>query len=241
MSTQRGGSVTSSASDFTNGSAPEQNLDHYAAGTASFNAFSSFLSEPLLLSQDAKSGCGGMTWRAGEVLGRYLLWRCTQDPEFRARICGGKKIVEVGSGTALTGLALAKGLDLEGSKIFVTDQENMIPIMTENIRLNNCQDTVIPAELDWGTTIAAELQEPDMVIAADCVYFEPAFPLLTQTMRDLTTPDTPIYFCYKKRRSADKHFFKMLKKHFVLEEIQDFPEWETFSRESIFLYRVIKR
>lgn len=45
--------------------------------------------------------------------------------------------------------------------------------------------------------------KPDIILAADCVYFEPAFPLLVQTLADLSHPTTHILFCYKKRRKVE--------------------------------------
>lgn len=42
-----------------------------------------------------------------------------------------------------------------------------------------------------------------MILAADCVYFEPAFPLLVQTLSDLVVDNrTEVLFCYKKRRKV---------------------------------------
>lgn len=43
----------------------------------------------------------------------------------------------------------------------------------------------------------------DVILAADCVYFEPAFPLLVKTLTDLV-PDksVEVLFCYKKRRKV---------------------------------------
>ena len=43
----------------------------------------------------------------------------------------------------------------------------------------------------------------DTILAADCVYFEPAFPLLVKTLADLV-PDksVEVLFCYKKRRKV---------------------------------------
>ena len=79
--------------------------------------------------------------------------------------------------------------------------------------------------------------QPTHILAADCVYFEPAFPLLIQTLGDILTacPEAVIYFCFKKRRSADKQFMKNAKKLFLIEEIQDLdkPVW---SREQLFMY-----
>ena len=79
--------------------------------------------------------------------------------------------------------------------------------------------------------------KPDTILAADCVYFEPAFPLLLQTLGDLLTlcPSATIYFCFKKRRRADMHFLAKAKKTFRVVEIED-SERPTFSREGLFLY-----
>lgn len=69
------------------------------------------------------------------------------------------------------------------------------------------------------------------------MYFEPAFPLLTQTLKDLLelNPDAVIYFCFKKRRRADMQFVKTAKKTFLVEEIFD-EDRPVFSRQSLFLF-----
>ncbi len=74
-------------------------------------------------------------------------------------------------------------------------------------------------------------------MAADCVYFEPAFPLLLATLEELLElcQDAVIYFCFKKRRKADLQFMKKAKKKFVVEEVED-QDRPTFSREALFLY-----
>lgn len=44
----------------------------------------------------------------------------------------------------------------------------------------------------------------DAVLAADCVYFEPAYPLLIQTLCDLhaLNPQAEFLFCYRQRRKV---------------------------------------
>jgi protein N-lysine methyltransferase METTL21A len=83
---------------------------------------------------------------------------------------------------------------------------------------------------------------PNVILAADCVYFEPAFPLLIQTLSDLLTlnPDTTIYFCFKKRRRADLQFMKKAQKMFLVTELGD-EDRPVFSRESLFLYSFTAR
>lgn len=79
--------------------------------------------------------------------------------------------------------------------------------------------------------------KPDVILAADCVYFEPAFPLLLATLSDLLAlcPSATIYFCFKKRRRADMQFLKKAQKAFRTVELVD-QDREVFSRENIFLY-----
>lgn len=79
--------------------------------------------------------------------------------------------------------------------------------------------------------------KPDVILAADCVYFEPAFPLLLATLSDLLVlcPTATIYFCFKKRRRADMQFLKKAQKAFRTVELVD-QDRDVFSRENIFLY-----
>jgi protein N-lysine methyltransferase METTL21A len=80
-------------------------------------------------------------------------------------------------------------------------------------------------------------QKPNVIIAAECVYFEPAFPLLMQTLKELLelNSDAVVYFCFKKRRRADMQFVKMAKKAFAVDELFD-EDRPIFSRQSLFLF-----
>lgn len=89
--------------------------------------------------------------------------------------------------------------------------------MQQNLSMNSLQCNCVVAELDWsvlhslphtesmirnccrGMSIPAAIPSPDVILAADCVYFEPAFPLLVQTLDALATEKTQVFFCYKKR------------------------------------------
>lgn len=84
--------------------------------------------------------------------------------------------------------------------------------------------------------------QPTVVLAADCVYFEPAFPLLLQTLQDLLAlwPGVTVYFCFKKRRRADMQFLKSAKKAFVVTELAD-DDRPVFNREGLFLYTLTSK
>jgi len=114
--------------------------------------------------------------------------------------------------------------------------------MRHNVLLNELSSNVTASVLNWGEPLADCFPRPDLILAADCVYFEPTFPLLVQTLSDLVVDEKiEVLFCYKKRRKADKRFFGLLKKKFTWTEVMDNPDRETYSREQISLLRLFKK
>lgn len=130
---------------------------------------------------------------------------------------------------------MALSSQASATHVEITDMDAMYLLMQRNIQLNNLPAELVQASiLDWGTPTAGTAQ-PDIVLAADCVYFEPAFPLLLTTMNNVIGPDTICYFCFKKRRKADMRFLKDCKKEFVVEDIGDDPDKAVWSRQGLFL------
>lgn len=95
----------------------------------------------------------------------------------------------------------------------------ILPIMLKNVQMNRLTENVFVAKLDWcvvpapptfwflrilfrGVPAPLSIPKPDIILAADCVYFEPAFPLLVETLDELSVTSTEILFCYKKRRKV---------------------------------------
>lgn len=118
----------------------------------------------------------------------------------------------------------------------------MFDLMKQNITLNELSARVTASIYDWGTPAPPNIPtHPDIILAADCVYFEPAFPLLQETLKDLIGEKTVCYFCFKKRRRADLQFMKTARKMFDVKEVEDDPDREIYSRQSLFLYRISKK
>lgn len=210
---------------------PESIQDQVIELSFSSSADSAITPISIKLAVDASPGCGGIAWPAGEVLSAYIA---------RNGPLGGKSILELGSGTGLVGL-IAGAL---GGNVWITDQMPLLEIMSRNVLLNKMSDNVHVMELNWGDPLPAGLPNFDIILAADCVYFEPAFPLLVDTLcqlaiREQTPPD--ILFCYKKRRKADKRFFTLLKKHFTWLDVTDDPHRERYSRDAISLLRLTRK
>ncbi|KAF9817674.1 hypothetical protein IEO21_03330 [Rhodonia placenta] len=189
----------------------------------------------ITLAVDASPGCGGIAWPAGEVLSRYI---ARKGPAYFKD----KTVLELGSGTGLVGLVAAK---LGAPRVWLTDQAPLLATMRRNTALNGLAPPVRVAELNWGAPLPL-LPRPDVVLAADCVYFEPAFPLLVRTLaalvpRDAPGPDADVLFCYKKRRKADRRFFALLRKEFTWTEVLDDPDRDVYAREAISLLRLSRR
>ncbi|EPE09865.1 nicotinamide n-methyltransferase [Ophiostoma piceae UAMH 11346] len=208
----------------------------------------------LRLREDLSEGCGGQTWPAGLVLGKHML-------RYRRAEMANARILELGAGGGLTGLGVAlanqAASDAKGEcppaepRMYITDQEMMLSLMKHNIVLNGLEREAKALVLNWGEPLPEEVRtlRPNIILAADCVYFEPAFPLLLTTLEDLLSIDdeaTPqedqmvIYFCFKKRRRADNQFLKKAQKKFCLTEVFD-EERPVFSRENLFLYTITRK
>ncbi|KAI0408811.1 putative methyltransferase-domain-containing protein [Xylaria palmicola] len=195
---------------------------------------------PLRLHEDLTNGCGGQLWPAGMTLARYML-------RYHAKSLAGKRILELGAGGGLVGLAVARGCDLGDGHppLRITDQMEMFSLMRHNIALNQLEGKVEATVLNWGEPLPPDVvaSPPDVVLAADCVYFEPAFPLLQVTLAALLAlrPEAVVYFCFKKRRRADMQFLKSARRRFSVAEVEDDDERPVWSRQGLFMYAITSK
>lgn len=142
-------------------------------------------------------------------------------------------------------LAISIGLSsysttANGTQITLTDVPAMLPLLEENIALNPTKYSVQSLPLSWGEPLptTTSFRPPDIILATDCCYYEPAFPLLLDTLEELLgkVPDACCYFCFKKRRKADLGFVKLARKRFDIEDGGlDDPKRLLWQREGIFL------
>jgi hypothetical protein len=127
--------------------------------------------------------------------------------------------------------------------------------MTKNIQLNGLEGTVIAETLSWGEELPAYASSGvDLVLAADCVYLEKAFPLLEKTLLDLTQAEEDeddeekekeegvlVLMAYRKRRKADTKFFQKIKKNFTIVPITDFDEYQEYLKQSVNLLQLVRK
>ena len=184
--------------------------------------------QEIVLERDAMAGTGGLVWPAGRYLARFRV-------EKRAEELKDKVIVELGSGSGIIGLCIASSIDLGTGTFYITDMAKVVPVMQRNCQINADPVGLKTRELTWGEdTVDPDLQEPDVILMADCIYLESLFEPLVETLKSISNTSTVIYLCYKKRRKADIRFFKLLHKQFTSTLLEQ-------DNQGLYLYRVTRR
>ncbi|CCC71264.1 hypothetical protein NCAS_0G03850 [Naumovozyma castellii] len=225
-------------------------------------SFGGKLRSPLKIHEDGgESGCGGKVWIAGELLCDFILEKSGTEDLLNKWPHDGERrfrnVLELGSGTGLVGLCvglLEKNRFHKNIGVHITDIDQLVPLMQRNIELNGVSKEVVAEGLWWGEPLLESFAPStvdnlpktnvvDLILAADCVYLEDAFPLLERTLLDLTESETPpvILMSYRKRRKADKHFFNKIKKNFDVIEVKDFTKYEMYLKMRTHLFQLARR
>eukprot|EP01060_Flectonema_neradi_P020789 TRINITY_DN2829_c0_g1_i1.p1 TRINITY_DN2829_c0_g1~~TRINITY_DN2829_c0_g1_i1.p1 ORF type:complete len:216 (+),score=27.72 TRINITY_DN2829_c0_g1_i1:51-698(+) len=134
----------------------------------------------------------------------FAEWLCDNK-----EIIQNKRVIELGSGTGLVGLAAAK----LGAKVTLTDLPTELPLL----QYNADQHKDIPVNVcpcSWGNKEhISKLGTFDIILVSDCLYgrdSDVVSLLLLETMRLLSTPSTRILFayCYRENLLCDLSFFE---------------------------------
>jgi predicted nicotinamide N-methyase len=200
----------------------------------------------LTIAEDMGPGCGGKIWEAATVLCQYLLHisssTCNNEPPARPW-----RMMELGAGTGIVSIYACQVLPPEWmQRITVTDLPILCDLMQRNIDRNRHvlmdPDRLHVEPLSWGP-LNPDQVDVDVILVSDCVYLESCFQPLLDTLTGLmpSGKDVACWMSYKRRRRADKQFFRMLKKQFHVSVVQDHPAYEEYSRERLFLFEIRRK
>lgn len=147
---------------------------------------------------------GHCVWDAALLLAEFL-----QSEEQRGAVAfSSRKVVELGAGVGLVGMALA----VLGGDVVLTDQEYALPLLRKNVQVNFGSDkshggsTPLVEECQWGESLKGVLSDwrkrVDLIVFSDVLYHESSFLLLMQSIRELAAPTCDVYFSYETRNAS---------------------------------------
>jgi len=166
-----------------------------------------FLNTHITIKQSPKGDRVGATvWDAAIVTCKYL------ELHYNYEKLAGKRVIELGSGVGLVGLAAAL---LGAKQVVLTDQKDMIEILRSNTLLNVRSSNVKVRELCWGADVRKFLPPYDMIIASDVIYEEHCIESLVKTISALSDANSTIIIGHERRgMAAEEQFYDLVSKEF---------------------------
>ncbi|XP_055851478.1 histone-arginine methyltransferase METTL23 [Episyrphus balteatus] len=178
----------------------------------------------ILIPELLQSGYSFYTWPCAPILA-WFLWE-------RRHSLVGKRVLELGAGTALPGILAAKC----GAQVVLSDN-CILPKSLAHIRRACLANNLVPGQsidvigLSWGLLLNSvfNLGSLDLIIAADCFYDPGVFEDIVVTISFLLdrNPEAKFIFTYQER-SADWSIEALLKKwnlHAVQINIDDIGKY----------------
>ncbi|XP_076155556.1 protein N-lysine methyltransferase METTL21D-like [Alosa pseudoharengus] len=176
----------------------------------------------LKVNQCLKGDVGHVVWDAAIVLGKYLETESFLNSSSGVSFWTSKNVLELGAGTGIVGLVAAT----LGAHVILTDLDDLQQLLQKNITENQALITgsATAKVLRWGENTTDVLPPPDVILMADCIYYEQSVEPLVETLKALAEEKTCIICCYEQRTEGvnpeiERRFFERLLQHFQSEEI----------------------
>ncbi|XP_050667122.1 protein N-lysine methyltransferase METTL21D-like [Leptidea sinapis] len=188
-----------------------------------------------------------VVWDASLVLAKYLEMMCHHKPDFLS----GVRVLELGSGLGVVGLTAAT----LGAQVTLTDLPEALPLLRLNIAENKSKIVsmggyAIAESLVWGDNNSEiKKQEFDMILLADCVYYEDAIDPLIETLQCLNNIITkkPTIYLTQELRDSDvqkklwKTFYEKISEYFYIESIPEEQQHINYRSADIVLLKMTKK
>lgn len=134
-----------------------------------------------------------VVWPSAKLLGEYF---CAPD---RARLVQNKKVLELGAGTGLCGIVLAK---IGAAQVVMTDGCAVaVRVIENNIRHNEVDRVACAEQLTWGNTDARNTKY-EVCVGTDIVYEPEAVRPLMASVGALLAPGGIFYLANHTHRFA---------------------------------------
>ncbi len=194
-----------------------------------------------------KVGTGATVWDSALVLAKYLERPGTLKLFSALRSA---KVVELGCGTGLVALVLARLLP--NATIVVTDQPRVLELTAKSVAL--CSDSVRARvsmmPLVWGNSseaqgLLASMQPkayPDLVVFSDLITWPELHAPLVDTLTQICGPGTQVLFANEKRDFArEAEFYALLSRDFTFSHVAPEAQDAVYKSEDIYLFTARKK
>lgn len=185
----------------------------------------------LTIFQEIDTDVGGVIWDSALMTIHYFFKNSKQFE--------GKKVLELGSGTGVCGIALAA----LGAEVIITDLPERIQLLQKNVAANSflMKDRIKVEVLDW--TKDEIPKDLDLVLAVDCVYYNST---ITPLIELLERSDAKEILVVSEERDigeasvAQKTFFQEVKKIFRFSPIPHEELDPVYQADDIIMGKLIR-
>ncbi|CAB3235566.1 unnamed protein product [Arctia plantaginis] len=186
-----------------------------------------------------------VVWDASLVLAKYLETMCQHKSDFLSGI----KVLELGSGLGVVGLTAAT----LGAQVTLTDLPEALPLLKLNINENKAKigsmgGYAIAESLVWGESSAILFEEFDMIVLADCIYYEEAVDPLVETLKNFSNASShPVIYLTqelrdtKLQKSLWHSFYEKLINSFSVVKIPEEEQHSNYRSPDIVLLKLTKK
>ncbi|KAJ2947456.1 hypothetical protein O0L34_g17240 [Tuta absoluta] len=188
-----------------------------------------------------------VVWDASLVLAKYLETICHQKADFLS----GLKVLELGAGLGVVGLTAAT----LGAQVTLTDLPEALPLLRLNISENKSKISsmggyAIAESLVWGDVTSPLLTEEfDMIVMADCVYYEESIEPLIATIQGFNNriSKNPVIYLTQELRNSDiqkqlwDSFYEKVSESFNIEKIPEEQQHTNYRSSDILLLKITKK
>ncbi|CAH3917118.1 unnamed protein product [Pieris brassicae] len=172
---------------------------------------------------------------------------CFHKPDFLS----GVRVLELGSGLGVVGLTAAT----LGAQVTLTDLPEALPLLRLNIAENKSKIASmggysIAESLVWGDKNSdIHKQDFDMILLADCIYYEDAVDTLIETLKSLndTINKKPTIYLTQELRDSEiqkklwKSFYEKLTEYFYIEKVPEEEQHINYRSSDIVLLKITKK
>eukprot|EP00956_Cyclotella_meneghiniana_P006291 scaffold8251_cov61-Cyclotella_meneghiniana.AAC.2 len=158
--------------------------------------------QDLIIEQRKSLGKGGLCWDAAFILGEHVIYH---EMEWNIQPSGLTSVLELGAGTGLCGLMVAKATS---ANVTITDLPELVPLMEDNVKRNlPCKGNITAQTLRWGNEADYHGKPYDVIVGADIVtnLYDPV--ALASTIHALSGSETRIYISAKSRLDKPHEIF----------------------------------